>query len=35
MLTSISYDWKKILSDQNREKIEKAFKEEMLELGYL
>ena len=28
-------DWKKILSDQNREKIEKAFKEEMLELGYL
>ena len=28
-------DWKKILSDENREKIEKAFKEEMLELGYL
>ena len=28
-------DWKKILSDKNREKIEKAFKEEMLELGYL
>ena len=28
-------DWKKILSNQNREKIEKAFKEEMLELGYL
>ena len=28
-------DWKKVLSDENREKIEKAFKEEMLELGYL
>ena len=28
-------DWKKILRDENREKIEKAFKEEMLELGYL
>lgn len=28
-------DWKKILSDKNREKIEKAFREEMLELGYL
>ena len=28
-------DWKKILSNENREKIEKAFKEEMLELGYL
>ena len=28
-------DWKKILSDENREKIEKAFREEMLELGYL
>ena len=28
-------DWKKILSDKNREKIETAFKEEMLELGYL
>ena len=28
-------DWKKILSDENREKIEKAFKEEMIELGYL
>ena len=28
-------DWKKILSDENRVKIEKAFKEEMLELGYL
>ena len=28
-------DWKKILSDENRETIEKAFKEEMLELGYL
>ena len=28
-------DWKKILSDKNREKIEKAFKEEMSELGYL
>ena len=28
-------DWRKILSDENREKIEKAFKNEMLELGYL
>ena len=28
-------DWKKILSNQNSETIEKAFKEEMLELGYL
>ena len=28
-------DWRKILSDENREKIEKAFKDEMLELGYL
>ena len=28
-------DWKKILSDENRVKIEEAFKEEMLELGYL
>ena len=28
-------DWKKILRDENKEKIEKAFKEEMLELGYL
>ena len=28
-------DWRKILSDENREKIEKAFKTEMIELGYL
>ena len=28
-------DWKKTLSNENREKIEEAFKEEMLELGYL
>ena len=28
-------DWRKTLSDRNREKIEKAFKDEMLELGYL
>ena len=28
-------DWRIILDDKNREKIEKKFKEEMLELGYL
>jgi hypothetical protein len=28
-------DWKKTLSDENKEKIEKAFEKEMLELGYL
>ena len=28
-------DWKKTLSSENKEKIEKAFKKEMLELGYL
>ena len=28
-------DWRRVLDDKNREKIEKKFKEEMLELGYL
>ena len=28
-------DWKKILGELNKEKIEKAFEKEMLELGYL
>ena len=28
-------DWKKILGEYNKEKIEKAFEKEMLELGYL
>ena len=28
-------DWRRILDDKNREKIEKHFKKEMLELGYL
>jgi len=28
-------DWKKTLSDENKEKIEKAFEKEMLELVYL
>ena len=28
-------DWRKILDNKNREIIEKNFKEEMLELGYL
>ena len=28
-------DWRRILDQKNREKIEKRFKEEMLELGYL
>ena len=28
-------DWKKTLSDENKEKIEKAFEKEMFELGYL
>ncbi len=28
-------DWRRILDQKNREKIEKHFKEEMLELGYL
>ena len=28
-------DWRKILDDKNREKIEKKFEKEMLELGYL
>ena len=30
-----SNDWKKNLDDKNREKIEKNFEKEMLELGYL
>ena len=28
-------DWKKILDDKNRKKIETSFKKEMTELGYL
>jgi hypothetical protein len=28
-------DWKKILDNKNRKKIETSFKKEMLELGYL
>ena len=28
-------DWRVILDERNRKKIEKSFKEEMLELGYL
>ena len=30
-----SNDWRKILDDKNRERIEKNFEKEMLELGYL
>ena len=30
-----SNDWRKVLDDKNREKIEKHFKNEMLQLGYL
>ena len=28
-------DWRRILDDKNREKIEKRFEKEMIELGYL